>query len=98
MILTDKALRFFENWLTKQPYARKNSYTKNIVIDRKVYTDLNEIFVNALIVEWFDSDDRINFQDLYMTEFKNGFLMYPISSIQKEAIIKANEIYNNLNK
>lgn len=98
MILTGKALIFFENWLVKQPYARRNNYSKNIIVEGKLYTDLNEIFVNTLIIEWFDFEERINFQDLYMTEFKKEFLMYPISTIQKEIILKANEIYNNLNQ
>jgi hypothetical protein len=84
MMLTGKAREDFEIWL--------DSDEDNLCgLD---LFQLNQICINALIIEWFDSDDRINFQDLYLEVFKDNFLIYPITSIQTEAIKKANEIYN----
>ena len=55
MILTGKAKEDFEKWLKKQSFSNFNNYTKYIIIHNKVYTDLNELFINALIIEWFDT-------------------------------------------
>lgn len=88
MILTGRAKQDFGMFLVN----------KNKIADWETFYKLPIVCQYALIIDWFDSDDIINFQDLYMSEFKNWFLMYPISSIQKEAIIKSNEIYNNLNQ
>ena len=85
MMLTDKALEDFNIWLESD---------EDNLCGLDLF-QLNQTCINALIVEFFDSDDRINFQDLYLEVFKDNFLMYPITSIQTEAIKKANEIYNN---
>ncbi len=93
MILTGKAKIDFLKWFKKRNKIKLHEYEKVEL----VFKIQDFSYKNALIIEWLDSEDKINFQDLYMTEFKNSFLMYPISSIQKETILKANEIYNNLN-
>lgn len=92
-LLTGKAKDDFLKWLKKRNKIKLHEYEKVEL----VFKIQDFAYKNALIIEWLDSEDKINFQDLYMTEFKNSFLMYPISSIQKETILKANEIYNNLN-
>ncbi len=84
MILTDKCKEDFEKW-----YYEKIHYVG--LCDIEEHLDQT---INSLIIEWFDSVDRINFQELYLETFKDNFLMYPILNIQEEAIKKCNEIYN----
>ena len=103
MILTGKAKEDFYKYINIEDY-------KLFDYVRKKYA--NEIVLNALIIEWFDSVGiyiSINYVDFY-DEFRNntGFETYvtnkglsvkfrSVSSRQeaiKQAIKKANEIYN----
>ena len=103
MILTGKAKEDFYKYINIEDY-------KLFDYVRKKYA--NEIVLNALIIEWFDSVGiyiSINYVDFY-DEFRNntGFETYVTNkglsvkfrsvSIRqeaiKQAIKKANEIYN----
>ena len=103
MILTGKAKEDFYKYINIEDY-------KLFDYVRKKYA--NEIVLNALIIEWFDSVGiyiSINYVDFY-DELRNntGFETYvtnkglsvkfrSVSSRQeaiKQAIKKANEIYN----
>ena len=104
MILTGKAKEDFYKYINIEDY-------KLFDYVRKKYA--NEIVLNALIIEWFDSVGiyiSINYVDFY-DEFRNntGFETYVTNkglsvkfrsvSIRqeaiKQAIKKANEIYNS---
>ena len=104
MILTGKAKEDFYRYINIEDY-------KLFDYVRKKYA--NEIVLNALIIEWFDSVGiyiSINYVDFY-DEFRNntGFETYVTNkglsvkfrsvSIRqeaiKQAIKKANEIYNS---
>ncbi len=100
MILTGKTLDNFLEWVYKE-------------YDYKLY-DLEKLFPShllySLIIEWFDSLGIIinilnqDLQNWFYYEIKTlevikGFnLVRTRQEATKEAIIKANEIYNNLNK
>jgi len=108
-MLTDKALLHFENWLKKQPFANFNKYTKKIIIYNKVYNDLNELFKNALIIEFFDSVGiygtfmavnysglifEYNIQEKNTLNGMNGFTFDTREDSIKAFIKEANKIYN----
>lgn len=108
MILTGKTKEDFEKCLKKQPFSNFNNYTKHIIIHNKVYTDLNELFINALIIEWFDSVGYIIIighnsliKKFYYCIEKIFYDCGTQSTRQEatiEAIKKANELYNLKNK
>ena len=110
MILTGKTKEDFEKWLKKQPFSNFNNYTKHIIIHNKVYTDLNELFINALIIEWFDSVGIIIYtyqvktesvelwQYCIKNEGESPFIYKSRQEATIEAIKKANELYNLKNK
>ena len=109
MKLTGKCLEAFEKWLKKQPFVNHNRYTKLLIIHGKVYTDLNELFIDTLIIEFFDSvwiyitvmacndktfdsEIRTNKINIMTSQF-----MEKRTQATNEAIIKANDLYNENN-
>jgi hypothetical protein len=54
-MLQGKSREEFEKWLKNQPFVYFNKYTKSIIIHNRDWFQLNERFLNALIIEWFDS-------------------------------------------
>ena len=103
MILTGKAKKDFYKYINIKDY-------KLFDYVRKKYA--NEIVLNALIIEWFDSvgicidRDCIN-MEMVITDFSRGIkeeqtiidcgVEEPFHNWWKKAIKKANEIYNNKN-
>ena len=102
MILTGKAKEDFYKYINIEDY-------KLFDYVRKKYA--NEIVLNALIIEWFDSvgicidRDCIN-MEMVITDFRDinkeqiiidCGLEEPFPEWWKKAIKKANEIYNNKN-
>ena len=108
MLLTDKALRDCNKWLTEYYFRNREDYHKfsNEIILRKHYRK-TEVEKNALIIEWLDSVN-IKISITYSKTLKGfGFLLYSeyckVNSgahtrqeATQQAILKANEIYNNL--
>lgn len=94
MILTNKALKDFYTWIEKQDFPLSKYAVENNLV--------RNVFVNALIIEWFDSE-CIHI-DTYMCvdrtyDFKVNFRGYNVFCISRQeateqAILKANEIYN----
>jgi len=50
----------FEKWY----YKNDNGLLYNL-------DEIPDLYENALIIEWFDSVDTINFQEILLEEFKN---------------------------
>ena len=103
--LNGKAKLDFEKWLKKQPYVYFNKYTKLIIIHNKVYSELNQLFINTLYLEWFDNigfhigrDMVDNYWLENSTFFErlelNGYDYISVLKSVSEAIEKANELYN----
>jgi len=86
-MLTNKAKEDFRKWYQNRLSVMTHSELLNIN-DETVY--------NALIIEWFDSVESLYFQQILLETYNDNYLMYPLNSIFKEAIKKANEIYNSL--
>lgn len=108
-MLTGKAKEDFEKWLKKQSFVNFNKYTKKIIIDNKIYSELNERFVSTLIIEWFDSagiyitteimaKNIFSFRIDYDNIFDCEECFKTRQEAQVKAIEKANEIYNKLNQ
>lgn len=103
MILTGKAKEDFYKWL----FLFQESIFKGIffgdeqdVLDE--FDSFPEMCKYALITEWFDSVGNLNdkgcvynFKTLYLSTFKQLEKHHSILDIQKIAIKKANEIYND---
>jgi len=101
MILTDKAKKDFEFWLKKQPFAHFNKYTKQIIIHNQIYSDLNLLFQQALIIEWFESLDKqlsTLYSEIFNCYYQENKYQKKVSEIQLLAIKESIKIYNNLNK
>lgn len=101
MILTGKTLDNFLEWVYKE-YDYKLYDLEKLFPSHLLY---------YLIIEWFDSVgifinikskfgqrkqcERFSFN---VENYNSGFLYNSRNEATKQAIIKANEIYNNLNK
>lgn len=107
-LLTGKCKEDFEKWLKKQPFVYFNKYTKSIIIQGKEYSELNERFLTALIIEFFDSVGIsifqypiVNSKDfdsviLYSGTYININVRLSRQQATNEAIKKSNLIYNGL--
>lgn len=83
----------FEKWLMDGNDGVSN-FCRTIELTRFHFLALKETCQLALIIEWFDTLDTINFQEILLEEFKNNYLMYPLNSIFKESLEKAIILYN----
>ena len=87
MILTGRAKQNFYKYLNIEDY-------KLFDYVRKKYA--NEIVLNALIIEWFDSipyENSTFWEYCFEYEYSNSIKSF--KEITIKAIKKANEIYNN---
>jgi len=95
-MLTDKAKEDFEIWLLKERNQTivdtDREYDLYYLYKYMLPNDLKQV----LIIEWFDSVESLSFQEILLESYKDNYLMYPLNSIFKEAIKKANENYNKL--
>lgn len=83
MILTGKAKRDFINWIDKEH-------------DLHYYNIQSDLWLNALIIEWFDSEGHIGDKTIIQILIECLISYRTITEATEEAIKKANEIYNNL--
>jgi len=103
-MLQGKAKEEFEKWLKKQPFVYFNKYTKSIIIHNRDWSELNQCFINSLIIDWFDS------VGIYVNALRYGLKWKPLcenvieltfstrKSALNFAITKAVEIFNKLNE
>ena len=101
MLLTDKAKEDFLKYvgITQEYFS----------IQDNCGFDFEDTYLNALIIEWLDSVDIIieihygysqldfNFFKAYINEERTDVNVIGRNEATQQAIIKANEIYNNLN-
>jgi len=112
-MLQGKAKEEFEKWLKKQPFVYFNKYTKSIIIHNRDWFQLNERFINTLIMDFFDSigiyievgganyrgvEFWYNIQELNTINGHNGEYFKTRTEATTKAIEKASEIFNQLNK
>lgn len=100
MILTGKAKEDFEKWLHSNDVLIKDGiYDDTYLTD--VFEELPLSLQYSSIIEWLNSVGNLNhngavynFKTLYLSTFKQLEKHHSILDIQKIAIKKANEIYN----
>lgn len=110
-MLYGKGKLAFEKWLKKQPICYFNKYNKTIIIHNREWYNLDERFINALIIEWLDSvgiyieiggaDYRgvefwYNIQQKNTINGHNGECFNNRTEATTKAIEKAVETFNNL--
>jgi len=112
MILTDKAELNFNLWLIEYYLKNRQDYNRfsNEIILRKHYRK-TEVEKNALIIEWLDSANifiQIDFENrepifsYYVYSGKDicsgEYNANSRSEATQQAILKANSLYNDMNK
>lgn len=108
MILTDRAKEDFLNWYYNK--YLNDGYCSTITNVEAFFKTIHQTFKQALIIEWldvveiypiivyctdktFDSYVTVNTERIECSQFNKTR-----QEVTQQAILKANEIYNNLNQ
>jgi hypothetical protein len=109
-MLQGKAKEEFEKWILNNPQGHDSQRMIKIYNQKDLfisYVGIGKTLLNALIIEWFDSVGwYINFKSkfgqrkqkevfmFYIKNYKSDFLYTSRAEVQREAIIKTNELIN----